>query len=237
MRSTLLASAALLFSTSACAAIHGSGVIRAEARPVTAFSELEVSGGLEVTVRRGDTPSVRVEADDNLLPLVRTEVKGDRLVVRTTAREGLSPTRPIQVAVTVPRLKALAASGGVELDLEAPTEPRFSVEASGGVELRALSLDVETLTVSASGGVQLELAGRAGQAVWDASGGVDVKAPKLLARTVTLDASGGCELDLSASEAVTGDVSGGVDVTIHGDPPKSRVRASGGADVRYADAK
>lgn len=234
MRSLVLLSSLVVAST-ALAGVHGDGVIRAEQRTVSAFDELELSGGLEVTVRRADAPSVRIETDENLLPLIRTEQVGRRLIVGQASNASLTPTRGIKVTVAVPVLKAVEASGGVDLDLQAPTDKAFTLDTSGGVELVAKSIAAERLTVKASGGVQLELGGRAAQVAWEASGGVTVRAKALAADAVTVDASGGCELELAARQSITGEASGGVQLTVHGDPPKSRVRTSGGADVHYAD--
>lgn len=234
MRSLLLL-APLVVASTACAGVPGSGVIRAELRNVAAFTELEVNGGLTVTVRRGDAPSVRIETDENLLPLVRTAQVGSRLIIGPARNANLAPSRQIKVDVTVPVLRAVEANGGVELDLEAPTERRFTLDATGGVDVVAKALSADTLTVKASGGAGLDLAGRAAQVDWETSGGVTVHARRLAADAVTVDASGGCTLDLAARQSISGEVSGGVELTVHGDPPRSRVHASGGADVTYAD--
>lgn len=67
------------------------------------------------------------------------------------------------------------------------------------------------------------------------SGGVELKGKGLEIAQATVSASGGCTADVTVKESVTGDISGGVGLTVRGNPPKSRVHTSGGADVQYVD--
>lgn len=234
MRTLILAG--LLVASTACAELlHGSGVIRTESRNVAEFAEVDLSGGLDVTIRTGPT-AVVVEGDDNLLRLYRTEVTEGRLVIGPK-QGSLVPTRPIKVTVTTPHLRSVEASGGVEVLIEGSTDKALSLELSGGVDLKAPALDVETLELEASGGVDLELGGRAGSATLELSGGVNVRGRQLEVASAQLDASGGCDVGLQVTGSITGDASGGVDVTVYGNPPKSRLHASGGAEVTFRDAQ
>jgi hypothetical protein len=249
MRSSLLASA--LIASTACAAsprerrvdactlglctgLRGSGVIHTESRPVTEFNEVDVGGGFELVLRSG-APSLTLEGDDNLLPLYRSEVKDGCLHLHLREHEGLSPSRSMRVTVTTPRLRRVAASGGVDITFAGATDSRLSLDLSGGVTVKAASLDLEALEVDASGGVVLELGGRAQRAALDLSGGVEVSARPLNTGTLNVDASGGCELDLAASDALSVDASGGVEVTVHGHPAQRQVSTSGAAAVRFLD--
>lgn len=232
MRTILLATA--LVASTACAGVHGSGVIRSESRKIQDFEQIDVSGGLAVTVRTGPT-SLTIEGDDNLVALYRTEVKDGRLVIAPKDNVSLNPTREIKVTVTTPRLSRVEASGGVDVLIEATTEKNFELDLSGGVELKAAALELESLKLEASGGVTLDVGGRAHNAVIDLSGGVHVRGKGLEVANAKLDASGGCEVEMKVTEAIVGSASGGVDVTVYGNPPKSRLHTSGGADVSFKD--
>lgn len=232
MRALLLAG--LFVATTACAGVRGSGVIRSETREIADFAEVDVSGGLSVTIRDG-AASMIIEGDDNLLALYRSEVKNGRLVIEPKELGSIHPTRRMKVMLTTPHLRRVEASGGVELSIESATDKRFELDLSGGVEARAEKLDVDSLGLEASGGVSLDLAGRAKSAVLALSGGVDVDAKGLALASAKLDASGGCEVDLTVTQDITGDAAGGVDVTVYGNPPKSRLHTSGGSDVTFRD--
>jgi hypothetical protein len=59
----------------------------------------------------GGAESLEVSAEDNVLPLVRSEVRGGRLFLSLAANQGLSLTREIVHHVTVRELGELEASG------------------------------------------------------------------------------------------------------------------------------
>lgn len=232
--SALVFSSLVVFATTACANVTGSGIKRTEARKVAAFTEVEVSGGVRLEVKQGAT-SLTIEGDDNIVPLYSTEVVGDRLHVRRTTTESVRTKQPLVVRVSTPVLERLVASGGVEATVDGATSKRFATELSGGVVLKVNALDVEALDLEASGGVDITMAGRAKVARLNTSGGVGFKGARLELATVDLDASGGCTLEVMARESIAGEVSGGAGLKVFGSPAKSRVRTSGGADVEYVN--
>ena len=54
----------------------GSGNVVKEERKVSSFNAIEVSGAFDVELVQGTAIAVTVEADDNLMDLIRTEVRG-----------------------------------------------------------------------------------------------------------------------------------------------------------------
>ena len=73
-----------LMALSACmiGGIHGSGVRKTEKRDLGPFTAIETSGAFEVNVICQKPASFEIEADDNILPLVETEVRGGVLHLR-----------------------------------------------------------------------------------------------------------------------------------------------------------
>lgn len=234
MKTALLA-VSLLVSTSACAGVHGSGtIVRSQKSDLPAFTALELGGGLEATVRQG-APGLVLEGDDNILNQYEVAVDGEVLKVRPRDGVSLQPSRKVTALITLPSLRRVEASGGVDVLVESGVEKELSLDLSGGVELKAGGLALSVLKLQASGGVKVELSGAADAADLSLSGGVRIDAPALAAKTVALDASGGCNVDVRATEAITGEASGGVVILVRGNPPKSRLQGSGGTSIRYED--
>src|SRR5262249_44450978 len=112
-------------------AATGSGKIKEENRTVGVFSEVGIEQGLTATIWVGAKTSVTVSADDNLLPLVRTEVKNGRLIVGLTDRH-VTSSNGIRVNIITPELKAVGGSGGSSLTVEGTTGSIFAADGSGG---------------------------------------------------------------------------------------------------------
>ena len=61
--------------------VQGNGQSIVEQRTVGSYSALDINGPVQVEVRVGSAPSLQVEGESNLLPLVRTEGSGSTLRV------------------------------------------------------------------------------------------------------------------------------------------------------------
>ncbi len=75
----LLSTMVLVLSCNNDDTIVGSGNLISESREVDNFSRFSSSGIFEVDIVQGDTQSVEVTADDNIIGLVRTEVVNNEL--------------------------------------------------------------------------------------------------------------------------------------------------------------
>jgi hypothetical protein len=68
--------------------ITGSGVRQKQKREVTTFTSIATEGAFEIDVVCQKPQSVEVEGDDNLLPLITTEVSNNVLHIRSKEAEG-----------------------------------------------------------------------------------------------------------------------------------------------------
>ncbi len=79
--------------------VQGSGKIITQDRSVSGFSRVELGGSGQVTITQGDQERLTVEADDNILPYIRTDVSGTTLYLGfTSAASGMriQPSTPIK---------------------------------------------------------------------------------------------------------------------------------------------
>ncbi|WP_162246539.1 MULTISPECIES: head GIN domain-containing protein [unclassified Duganella] len=120
--------------------VKGSGTTTIENRSIASASGLRIENrhrvDLDVEVKVGGAPSLVIEGDNNLVPLVHTEVSGDTLRVWTEER--LDSRTPIHVRYTVQRLDHLESSGSVHTEVQGLAGGPLSVShnGSGYLELR-----------------------------------------------------------------------------------------------------
>ena len=170
--------------------VQGDGVLARDQRTVGTVSGLEANGSVLVDVRVGPAASLVVEADGNLLPLVRTDVRGDTLVVEMT--RGYRSSNPVRVTYTVPRLGEVRHSGSGQLSVQGLNGGSLRVVQSGsGSTLltgRVASLDV---TGSGSGSVDASTLQSAGANLsMNGSGRINVGEVRGDHATATLTGSG-----------------------------------------------
>ena len=99
--------------------VNGSGQVETETRPVSGFTGIDLAGSGEVTIEQGDAESLTIEADDNVLPELTSEVSGSMLTLDTKPGTTVRSLNPIRYRVTVKDLTALSLSGSGSVKLRA----------------------------------------------------------------------------------------------------------------------
>jgi len=90
---------------------QGSGHVRSESRTVQGFDQVVLTGSGELTITQGGAESLTIEAEDNILPLLRSDVSGGRLTLGGKDNAGFSATQPIRYKLAVKNLHAVSVSG------------------------------------------------------------------------------------------------------------------------------
>ena len=105
-------------------AVVGDGKVMLERRAVAAgLTEFDMSGPLQVELRVGPAPSLQIEADSNLLPLIRTDSSGPALrvwvegSVRTNNRLRIIYTAPASLARPARADSIVQTTGGTGGDV------------------------------------------------------------------------------------------------------------------------
>ena len=209
----------------------GSGMVRKESRTVPAFTAIVIEGSGNVTLSQGETQSLSVETDDNLLPLVRTEVRAG--VLYLGFKEGARPVHVSQLEffVSVPELTAVKITGSGNLHATSiirASSLTLEISGSGGIysELEVGRLGV---TISGSGGVTVE--GRTDQLSVTISGSGSVQARDLASAAAEVTVNGSGEAVISARRTISINVSGSGRVA-YGGGAKATITTSGSGVVQ-----
>jgi hypothetical protein len=127
--------------------VIGSGVSASETRALPAFTAIDLTGVNDVTIGVGGQQLVTVRGDDNLVPLVTTEVTDGTLVIAES--ESIDTTSPMSVEVTVPSLDAVRLTGTGVMTVDGHDLEQLTISLAGTGTLRAAGsvsqLDVELL--------------------------------------------------------------------------------------------
>lgn len=188
-----------------CTPIIGSGQIVSEERSVTGFTVIELTGRGEVVITQTGSESLRVSADDNVLPLVATQVRGKRLLLGLK-RDIMLWETTVRYEVTVRELSELALSGSGDITLTKLDGNRLDVKLSGSGTISAAG-HVQMLAIDLGGSGEFagaELASQQAEAHISGSGDVVVKANETLAANI----SGSGHVTYIGNPRVTSHVSG-----------------------------
>jgi len=192
----------------------GSGQIETSKRDVADFDKIDVSGVFEVEVSRGDTYSVEVIADDNLMPLIMTELDGDTLSIYSDRR--ISKSSQLRVVITAPNIREVKATGVSKVLLK-------------DVQNNALALD-------ASGASKITASGSTASLTVDISGASKVLGSDLVSKEAIVETSGASSADIKVSEALNAQASGASHIRYIGSPGTLDIDRSGAATISQQTA-
>jgi len=198
------------FGGSSSSTTEGSGVPATQSRDVAAFHGVELAGSNNVVIRAGETQSVVVRADENLLARVTTEVRSGTLVVANTPGS-LTTKSPMSVEVTVPTLDALTLTG------------------AGNIVVAGI--ETESLTVTLPGSGTLAASGSATRLAVTVSGSGMVQFTRLVANDVRAVVSGSGSIFVTATRSLDASVSGDGAILYTGHPPNVTKSVSGSGAI------
>jgi uncharacterized protein YfiM (DUF2279 family) len=202
---------AKFFNISINRGVSGSGNVVSEKRNVADFKAIEVGGVFEVEVVAQKEFSVEIEADDNLLPLISTEVDG-RGTLEIKSEKRFSSKNTIRVRISAPDIENLDVSGASKISLSNLKNDSLHVDASGASKIK-IEGETQNLTIELSGASRVE-------------------AEKLKSVNTTVDASGASRADVFASGDLKADLSGASSVNYSGNPQYMEKKTSGASSIR-----
>lgn len=188
----------------------GSGNIAKENREISDFKSVDVGGVFQVEITAQKDFSVEVEADDNLLPLIKTEVRGG--VLKIEAEKKIESRNPIIVRISMPDVEDLDVSGAAKVSLT--------------------NLSNENLQIHSSGASKIKIEGTTTNLAVDVSGASKIEAENLKAENVSVDASGASNVSVSVSNELKVDASGASNISYSGTPKNLEKKTSGASNVK-----
>ncbi len=209
--------------------IKGNGNVQEQTRNVGAFDEIEVSRGMNVYISQGDETKVVVEADENLLEIIKTENDGG--VLEISAKSNIRRAKVKKVYVTTPNLSALKAFAGSNIYSENTiNSDDLEISASAGSNIK-FEIETHKTKVSASAGSNVTLKGVTKSFEGKASSGSNIKAKDLRAQSCEAKTSSGANIWITTEKSLKGNASSGGNIFYYGDPDTKDIERSSGGNV------
>ena len=148
-------------ATGACSGwifgLEGSGTASTETRSVSGFDAVRLEGQGTAVIEVGQDASLTVEADDNLLPHLTSEVEGGTLVLGTDRQ--LDPKVPIVFTITMPNLRGLEVTGSGTIATGNVEASAFgaSIAGSGNIDVTGVVATSITASITGSGNIDLSM--------------------------------------------------------------------------------
>ena len=109
--------------------LKGSGIVKTEKRSLASFDSIDANYVGSIQVRSQGQDSLEISGDDNIIPLITTEVKNGTLYIRPT--KGYNPQQKLQIIISTPDLKKFVFDGVGKANLSNVNNDRLEIVVNG----------------------------------------------------------------------------------------------------------
>ncbi|MBS1445108.1 MAG: DUF2807 domain-containing protein [Odoribacter sp.] len=199
----------------------GSGNVIKEQREVGHFTALNTSSGIHVFLTQGQAEPIRIEAEDNIIKYIETEVEKNRLVIavnRDRKQKNLEITKPINVYVSIPNLEKIEASSASQIKVtNAWKATNMEIEVNSAAQL-IMNLDVTHLDLEVSSAAKVQLNGKGDILDAEVSSAANLDAEKFIVRKADIEVSSNAKATIYVTDELEYDTNSRGKLDYYGEP-------------------
>ena len=210
--------------------VTGNRNVTRENRKISAtFTDIKVSNGIELHLNTGSKNKVTVEADENLLGLIKTKIEDG--VLKVYSEKNMYRAKSKKVYVTIIQLNNVEASSGSSvLSKDTFNTKSAKIKASSGADI-SIALNSETIETKTSSGADIKISGKAINHNATASSGSSINAYNLKSTHVVANANSGGDIDIYASESLEANANSGGNIDFKGSPKHITKNSNSGGSI------
>ena len=196
----------------------GSGKVIMETRKVSNFDSIEINYPAQVFVSQGNSELVEIEADDNFLPGLQTEVRNGtlRIFYKNVDGKHVNPSQTVKITIVAKELKDVDFESAGELIIEGVESDELRVSVSGAGNLELNDIFVKDLAVDLSGAGSMAASGAADELRLTISGFGSFDGEELHSQNVDINLSGAGSATVWTDERLDAQISGAGSVNYYG---------------------
>ena len=201
--------------------ITPSGVIITDERTVSDFTSIDMRSWGKLSLIQGNRNTVTIEGSDNVVAVIQTKVSGSTLVIQTEENINftkLNDNHQLTYTIVVKDLTSLTISGAADLNMDGLSTSKLDITVPGAGQVTLNDLMADSLNITLSGAGNIDVSGAVTNAQISISGAGNVNASDLMIQTADVNISGFGSMGVWVTEKLTGNISGGGNVSYYGDP-------------------
>jgi hypothetical protein len=229
--------------------VTGSGTLDTETREVSNFDAISLENMGDVYITVGNTEKLTIEAEDNLLPLLTSEVENGTLKLDVARGRNINPTKSITYNLTVKDLKdiTLAGSGNIysapleadkmtvvlagsgNINLEGVTSTDFNVTIAGSGNINVEEIVTQSVDAAINGSGDIRIAGEAPKQELGVFGSGSYLAGDLQTERMDINIAGSGNVTVWVKEHLSATVNGSGNISYYGRPTVDHIDNGSGS--------
>ncbi len=211
--------------------IVGNGDVKTRTKTIGDFTRLEIHGNFNVFLDQTGEPGLRIEADENLMDIIKVIESGNKLEIRSEVN--ILRARKKNIYINFDDLKMLEMSGAVKIRSDGRLKLKSLEIAGGGAADVNLELEADWLRIDISGAADFDLTGKVKEANLRISGAGGFDLLDLRTEKMTIEISGAAHARVFATEELKVEISGAGAVRYKGNPDVTKDVSGIGSLKKY----
>jgi len=217
--------------------VKGNGNIKTQSRELGHFSALSLALPGKLELRMGESESVTIETDDNLLPLISAVIENGTLKLRPIRNNLQLDTGNLKLVVQARNIERIALGGSGAIEAQRLRAPKLDLSLGGSGAITIGQVEADALAVSLGGSGKLKAGGGAARRVSVSIGGSgDVELGQVSSDEASVNVAGSGNATVWARNALSVSIAGSGDVNYYGDPQVSKTVIGSGSTRRLGGA-
>jgi hypothetical protein len=176
--------------------VRGSGNFKSESRHIARYNAIDVFGTYDIEVISRQNSAFQISGDDNILPLIKTEVRDKILFIYVDRDTNISPKLRLTIQTSSDRIDRISSQGVNKLTVD--------------------RLDNNVFTLIQNGTGKTKLSGKTNSFLGKINGSIYINAKNFYSQQAAIKLLGTSHVDVYASEELKLDILGMGKVNYYG---------------------
>lgn len=208
--------------------IEGSGTLKTETRDVSGIERVSLQDFGDLVIIQGDSEGLSIEADDNLLPYLQTEMNGRELVLKVKDGYELTTDATIRYTLKVKNLNRVSVAGAGNVSAEKLNVGDLALKVDGSGNIEIADLQAANLRSEANGTGNFDMKGKVASQTLTITGAGNYACGDLESKESSVTINGAGNVTMWVVEKLDITINGFGNVNYYGSPRVSQNIAGGG---------
>ena len=214
----VLVLALLLVAACGTGLVIGSGNSMTEEREIAGVEGVVLSFVGDLRITQGDEEKLVITADDNMMPLITTEVRNGVLTIGSKSTVGMQTTTRLQYDLTVRDLNSVRLMGAGNASMEGLETDNLALGLAGAGNLSIQNVDAAGIDATLSGLGNMEISGATARLAVELTGAGNFSGGDLRSGAADVRITGLGNATVWAVETLDAAITGAGNIDYYGDP-------------------
>ena len=189
---------------------------------MTGATGVDLQSVANLTIEQGTPEELILITDDNILPLILTDVQNGILVIRSSPGFTLQPSQRMEANLTLSNIDSITLSGVGNITVGDLVTTQIELTQSGVGDIEIMNLDTQALDTLISGLGDISVDGQVNDQIIALISAGNYQAENLVSATVDVEIADSGSATVRVSTTLNADITGTGSVFYHGSPVVNR---------------